>query len=122
MLTGKITRDHRPPESRLAQRDMPFYRFYFSDRAFEIVDVVVGCAKEAGCTPAQLAIAWQLTKPEVTSVILGARTRAQLDDILGATAVSVPPPILERLEQVTALEPEYPAFFIDFIQVWLGNR
>ena len=122
MLTGKITREHRPPESRLAQRDLPFYKLYFSDRAFDVVDLLVACAKEAGCTPAQLALAWQLTKPEVTSVIIGARTRAQLDDNLAATAVSVPSPILERLEQATALEPEYPVSFIDFIQVWLGNR
>ena len=33
MLTGKITRDQKPPESRLAQRDMQFYRFYFTERA-----------------------------------------------------------------------------------------
>jgi aryl-alcohol dehydrogenase-like predicted oxidoreductase len=34
MLTGKITRDHKPPQSRLAQRDFPLYRFYFNERAF----------------------------------------------------------------------------------------
>ena len=68
MLTGKITRDRRPPESRLAVRDMPFYRFYFNERAFGIVDVLVAAARDAGSTPAQLALAWQLAKPEVTSV------------------------------------------------------
>ncbi len=34
MLTGKITRERKPPESRLAQRDFPLYRFYFNERAF----------------------------------------------------------------------------------------
>jgi aryl-alcohol dehydrogenase-like predicted oxidoreductase len=122
MLTGKITRDHKPPESRLAQREMPLYRFYFNERGFRIVDALVACAKETGCTPAQLALAWQLTKPQVTSVIIGARTQAQLDYNLGATGVTIPPEVMDRLEDATRIEPEYPGAFIDFIQGWLGNR
>ena len=122
MLTGKITRDRKPPESRLAQRDMPFYRMYFSERAFQIVDMLVECARKAGCTPAQLALAWQLTKPEVTSVIIGVRSREQLNDNLGAVGSTIPPAVLAKLEEATRLEPEYPAAFIDFIQTWLGNR
>jgi aryl-alcohol dehydrogenase-like predicted oxidoreductase len=122
MLTGKITRDHRPPESRLAQRDFPLYRFYFNERAFGIVDVLKESAREAGCTPAQLALAWQLAKPEVTAVIIGARTLAQLDDNLGATSVTAPPAVMARLEEATRIAPEYPGAFIDFIQGWLGNR
>jgi aryl-alcohol dehydrogenase-like predicted oxidoreductase len=122
MLTGKISRDRRPPESRLAQRDLPFYRMYFTERAFAIVDVLTAGARETGCSPAQLALAWQLTKPEVTAVIIGARTSDQLDDNLGATGVTIPPPVLARLEETTRLEPEYPAAFIDVIQGWLGNR
>src|SRR2546428_1070428 len=96
MLTGKITRDRKPPESRLAQRDMHFYRLYFSERSFQIVDVVKECAREADCTPAQLALTWQLTKPQVTSVIIGARNRQQLADNLGATSVKLPDAIPPR--------------------------
>src|SRR5204863_39978 len=79
-------------------------------------------AREAGCTPAQLALAWQLEKPEITSVIIGARNLAQLEDNLGATAVHVSPEIMTRLEDATRIAPEYPGVFIDFIQAWLGNR
>jgi aryl-alcohol dehydrogenase-like predicted oxidoreductase len=122
MLTGKIGRDHRPPDARLAQRELPLYRFYFTERSFGIVDVLKSCARDAGCSPAQLALAWQLAKPEVTSVILGARTREQLADNLGAAAVTVPPEVTARLEEATRLAPEYPGAFIDFIQGWLGNR
>jgi len=57
MLTGKITRDQKPPDSRLATRDMEFYKFYFTERSHRIVDVLRPAAAEAGCTPAQLAIA-----------------------------------------------------------------
>jgi len=122
MLTGKVTRDHKPPESRLGQRDMEFYRFYFSERGHRIVDVLKECATEAGCTPAQLALAWQLTKPEITSVIIGARTQQQLGDNLAATSLAIPPAVLARLEETTQISPEYPNAFIDVIQGWLGNR
>ena len=87
-----------------------------------IVDVLVAAAREAGCTPAQLALAWQLEKPEITSVIIGTRSLAQLEDNLGATAVHVSPEIMTRLEDATRIAPEYPGVFIDFIQTWLGNR
>jgi aryl-alcohol dehydrogenase-like predicted oxidoreductase len=122
MLTGKISRDAKPPESRLATRDMEFYRFYFTERSHQIVDVLRDCAREAGCTPAGLAIAWQLAKPEVTSVILGARTVQQLDDTLAAAGASVSPEVLARLDEASAIAPEYPNAFIDMIQRWLGNR
>ena len=122
MLTGKVTRDHKPPESRLGQREFPLYRLYFNERGFRIVDVLVECAREAGCTPAQLALAWQLAKPEISAVIIGARTRAQLDENLGAKGVSIPDPVMERLEAATRPEPEYPGAMIDFVQAWLGNR
>ena len=79
-------------------------------------------AAEAGCTPAQLAIAWQLAKPEVTSVILGARSQAQLDDTLAAAETSVPEEVLARLDGASAIPLEYPNAFIDTIQRWLGNR
>src|SRR6266480_4545717 len=69
-----------------------------------------------------LALAWQLAKPEVTSVIIGARNQAQLADNLGATAATVPAEIMDRLETASRIEPEYPGAFIDFIQGWLGNR
>src|SRR5882724_186407 len=87
-------------------------RYYFNERAFGIVDVLVAAAREAGCTPAQLALAWQLEKPEITSVIIGARNLAQLEDNLGATAVHVSPEIMTRLEDATRIEPEYPGVFI----------
>jgi len=122
MLTGKGSRDAKPPESRLASRDMEFYKFYFTERSHQIVDVLRECAAAAACPPAQLAIAWQLAKPEVTSVILGARSVAQLDDTLAAAGTSIAEEVLARLDEASAIAPEYPNAFIDMIQRWLGNR
>jgi aryl-alcohol dehydrogenase-like predicted oxidoreductase len=122
MLTGKISRGERPPDTRLGQRDVEFYKDYFTERSHGVVDVLRSCARELGSTPAQLAIAWQLAKPEVSAVILGARTLAQLDDTLGAVGVTVPDAVMARLDEASALEPEYPGAFLDMIQRWLGNQ
>ena len=61
---------------------------------------------------------WQRTRP-VTSVIIGVRTMAQLDDNLGALDVTIPPEILEQLDQASRLPDEYPGTFIDIFQMWL---
>jgi aryl-alcohol dehydrogenase-like predicted oxidoreductase len=122
MLTGKITREHRPEGARLSQREIPLYRHYFTDRAFAVVEVLEDCAKELDCTPAALALAWQLTKPEITSVIIGARTRSQLEQNLAACDVQPTPEVLSRLEEATALAPEYPVDFIAWIQPQLAPR
>jgi aryl-alcohol dehydrogenase-like predicted oxidoreductase len=52
----------------------------------------------------------------------GCDTQAQLDDTLAAADTSVPEEVLARLEEASAIPPEYPNAFIDTIQRWLGNR
>jgi aryl-alcohol dehydrogenase-like predicted oxidoreductase len=116
MLTGKVRRGARPADARLGQRDIPIYKDYFTDRAFAIVDVLVECAAELQITPASLALAWQLTKPEISSVIIGARTPSQLDDNLAAVTVTIPAEVVSRLDQLTAPPPEYPGSFIAWTQ------
>ncbi len=116
MLTGKITRESRPSEARLGQRDIPIYKDYFNERGFRIVDELLACAKDAGIAPASLALAWQLAKPQIASVIIGARTVAQLDGNLAAIGVNPPPDVLARLDAATALSAEYPSSFIAWIQ------
>jgi len=56
-------------------------------------------AREIGVMAAQLALAWQLTKPKVTSVVIGVRSQAQLDDNLGALDVAIPEGVLARLDE-----------------------
>jgi len=116
MLTGKIRKDARPSDARLGQREIPIYKDYFTDRAFAIVEVLRQCAATLEVTPAALALAWQLAKPEITSVIIGARTAAQLEDNLAACEVAVTPEIAARLEEATAPPPEYPGSMIAWIQ------
>jgi len=60
--------------------------------------------------------AWQLAKPEVTSVIIGARTAAQLEDNLAACEVAISPEVAALLEEVTAPSPVYPGSMIAWVQ------
>jgi aryl-alcohol dehydrogenase-like predicted oxidoreductase len=60
-----------------------------TDAAFDVLDVVEQIAAEKSCTPAQLALAWCMGQPGITSPIIGPRTLAQLEDNLGAVEVTL---------------------------------
>jgi len=54
------------------------------ERTWNVIDAVQKIATERGVSMAQIALAWVADRPQVTSVILGARTLEQLEDNLGA--------------------------------------
>jgi aryl-alcohol dehydrogenase-like predicted oxidoreductase len=86
------------------------------DRAWRIVDAVRAVAKEAETTPAAVALAWLLTKPEVTSVITGVRSIAQLESNAAACDLTLSPSQLARLEDASSFDLGYPYGFIKHIQ------
>ena len=65
-------------------------------------------AKGRGASPAQVALAWLLDRPAVTTVIIGARTSEQLADNLGAAELSLTADELARLEEVSRPPLLYP--------------
>jgi aryl-alcohol dehydrogenase-like predicted oxidoreductase len=77
-------------------------------RGLRIARTAAEIAKEVGASAAQVAIAWTLAQPGVTSPIIGARTLAQLEDNLGALSVDLAPEHLARLAEVSAFELGYP--------------
>lgn len=109
VLTGKYTRDQRAAAS--AGRKAMIDR-NLTPKAFEVLDVLVPVAQEAGTTPARAALAWLLSRPGVTSPIVGARTIEQLDDNLAALEVTLPAEALERLEAVSTPVLNFPAAFL----------
>ncbi len=115
-LTGKITRDNPPaPNTRLAKW-LSYFERMDSDRGWRILDAVRGVAQEHGATCAQVALAWLMAQPQVTSPIFGARTVAQLEDNLGALDLALDPSELEALDVASALPiPPYPYGFIQHI-------
>lgn len=71
-----------------------------------------GIAKAKGCTVAQVALAWLLHQPVVTSVLVGAKRVEQLTDNLGAVDVELSADDLDALGKVTELPLEYPHWMI----------
>ncbi|HSO40344.1 MAG TPA: aldo/keto reductase [Labilithrix sp.] len=112
LLSGKYHRGQTPPEgSRFAQwKDR--YKAFDNDRNWSIVEALVAVAGELGKTPSQVALAWLLSRPVVSSVIFGARNVAQLEDNLGAADLDLPAEALARLDAVSAPELGYPYDFM----------
>ncbi|MCK9900100.1 aldo/keto reductase [Frankia sp. Cpl3] len=118
MLTGKISAGAEPEGTRLGQREVELDALVRNDRGFAIAAAVVKAATELGCTPAQLSLAWQSTRP-VTATIIGARTMAQLEDNLAALTIAIPEEILAELDRLTGLPDEYPGAFLRTMHSWL---
>jgi aryl-alcohol dehydrogenase-like predicted oxidoreductase len=80
------------------------------ERGEAIVQVLKEIAAARGASPAQVALAWLLHQPGISTVILGARTEQQLIDNLGCGGLALAPDELERLGSVSKLPSEYPAW------------
>jgi aryl-alcohol dehydrogenase-like predicted oxidoreductase len=83
-----------------------------TERSLGIAEVVKEIAAEIGKTPAQVAIAWTLTNPAVTSPIMGVKTMAQLEDNLGALDVVLSDEHRTRLAEASAIILGFPHDFL----------
>ncbi|WP_439662253.1 aldo/keto reductase [Lentzea sp. HUAS TT2] len=79
-----------------------------TERTLAIADVVGEVASEVECTPAQVALAWNLRRPGVTAPVVGARTPEQLVGNLEALAVELTGEQVARLDEVSAVDLGYP--------------
>lgn len=111
LLSGKFRRDAAAPEgARRASFDFPPVD---RARAFDCIDAMTPIAESRGVSVARIALAWLLHRPWVTSVIIGAKTEAQLVDNLASTEVALTDAELAALDAVSALPPEYPGWMLD---------
>ena len=83
------------------------------DRGFAIVDAMRPIAEAHGASVAQVALAWLLHRPAVTSVIVGAKREDQLRDNLGACDLLLSPDELQALDDISRLTPEYPGWMME---------
>ena len=102
-LTGKYSEDERPTgDTRLGEdpeRGVEAYdRRSSQQRTWDVVDAVRKVADDRGVTMAQVALAWLVDRPAVTSVILGARTTEQLADNLAAAELHLTEDETARLD------------------------
>jgi aryl-alcohol dehydrogenase-like predicted oxidoreductase len=112
LLSGKFSRNNQKPEgSRRSEFDFPIVD---KERAWRILDIMAPIAKTHGCSPARVALAWLLTKPVVTAVIIGAKRIDQLQDNLAAVELKLTDDELRQLDEVSALPPEYPGWMLPF--------
>lgn len=110
-LSGKYTRETlADPDNRYAGFDiLPFDKEY----GFGVVDRVREIADARGASVAQVAIAWLLARPAVTSVLLGASKPHQLADNLGAADLVLSAEEVAALDAATPLAPVYPNWFVE---------
>lgn len=109
-LTGKIRRGQPLPEASRLHATAQFGPPVDEERLYAVVDVLDAIAAETGRTVPQVAIAWLLSRPTVSSVIIGARDEAQLRDNLGAVGWLLSADQIKRLDEVSAVMPPYPYY------------
>ncbi|CAN5201942.1 aldo/keto reductase [soil metagenome] len=112
LLTGKYRRGQAAPEgSRLAQWKERYAKFD-SDRNWNVVEALVAVAIELDKSPSEVALAWLLSKPAVSSVIFGARNVTQLEENLGAGDLVLSAEVMTRLDAASAPDLGEPYDFI----------
>jgi aryl-alcohol dehydrogenase-like predicted oxidoreductase len=101
-LTGKYKRDGSGErDARLRAGVSATDGDHFQGAAFDVVELLEALAGEKGCTVSQLALAWCINQPGITSAIVGPRTIDQLVDNLGALEVTLSEADRERIDAVS---------------------
>ncbi len=107
-LTGKYRRGAEPAlGTRLASWKDTWKRVA-TERNFDLLDKIAQIGRERRKTMAQVALAWVVAKPGVTSAIIGARTVEQLRENLGAVGWQLDGEALDALDEASAIELGYP--------------
>jgi aryl-alcohol dehydrogenase-like predicted oxidoreductase len=113
-LSGKYRRDKPKGDSsdRLSGLDfLPYDR----ERGHGIVDLLRSIATKHGASPAQVALAWLLTRPGVSSILIGASKVEQLDDNLGASDLRLTAEDLAALDDASRPTVPYPHWFTPMV-------
>ena len=110
LLSGKFDLEKPGPgDARRAKFDFPPVD---KTRAAAVIKALREVSQAADVSIPRVALAWLLTRPFVTSVIIGAKNRAQLDDNLGAVDVTLSPEHIAKLDDASALPSEYPGWML----------
>jgi aryl-alcohol dehydrogenase-like predicted oxidoreductase len=110
-LSGKYTPDTlKNPEHRLSGFDfLPFDK----ERGFELISTMKSVAAQCEATVAQVALAWLLAKPGVSTVLIGASKVSQLEDNLRAIDITLTQEQLKRLDDASPHSDYYPSWFTE---------
>jgi aryl-alcohol dehydrogenase-like predicted oxidoreductase len=115
-LSGKHARNQAPPPGTRLEKWKERFADFATERGYRTLDVLQVVAKQKEAAPSAVALAWLLAKPQVTSVIFGARSLEQLDDNLRAADVKLSAEDVQRLDDASAFDLGYPYKMIASIQ------
>ena len=118
LLTGKYKRNGSKEEGRL--NSFPFPPFH-EERAYDVLDVLTPMAEQKNVSVSQLALAWLLHQPVVSSIIIGATKLHQLQDNIKSIDVIFTKDELEQLNEVSKLPVEYPANVLEIMTMDRGS-
>ncbi len=107
LLSGRYTRDKQPEDGRLAKgwTEPPIHD---QERLWTIVDALLAVASAHNRSAAEIALAWLLTRPAVTTLVVGARTDAQLKANLACVDIVLTKEQLDSLESASRTPLAYP--------------
>jgi aryl-alcohol dehydrogenase-like predicted oxidoreductase len=112
LLSGKFDPQKKgPADARRSSFDFPPVN---AERLPRVLDALREVSKSLDVSVARVALAWQLTKPFVTSIIIGAKRVDQLADNLAAADLRLSSEQLKQLDEASALPLEYPGWMVDF--------
>ncbi len=112
LLSGKFDPDKKgPADARRASFDFPPVDMA---RLPRVLSALRSVAEATGTSVPRIALAWQRTKPFVTSIIIGAKTKEQLVDNIAATELALSPEHVKALDEASALPREYPGWMLEW--------
>jgi aryl-alcohol dehydrogenase-like predicted oxidoreductase len=111
LLSGKFGPGANTPEG--ARRTNFNFPPVDTERGWACVAAMREIGAAHGVSVARVALAWLLAKPHVMSIIIGAKTTEQLEDNLAAAGLTLSPEEIARLDEVSALPPEYPGWMLE---------
>jgi len=111
LLSGKFDLENPGPEG--ARRTSYDFPPVDRERAKAVLSALRALSAAKGVSVARIALAWLLTRPFVTTVIIGAKTREQLVDNLAAADMQLAPEEVAQLDAASALPSEYPGWMLD---------
>lgn len=109
-LTGKIGRGRKAPEGSRLHETAKWGPPVDDERLYRVVDALEAVAADTGKSAPQIAIAWLLTRPTVSSVIIGARNETQLRENLGAVGWRLSPEQIAKLDAASNVMAAYPYY------------
>jgi aryl-alcohol dehydrogenase-like predicted oxidoreductase len=108
LLSGKYRRNKDAPQGARHLTTWGEPPIYDKDHMFDVIETLVEVASARGASPAQVALAYSLGRPAITSLIIGARNEDQLIDNLGAVELTLDDAERARLDEVSAPRLIYP--------------